>query len=199
MPSDGSITELISRVKAGDGEAARRLWDLCAGRLLALAQARLGGKPHGVADEEDVVLSAFASFFRGAERGQFPQVHDREDLWNLLAIITTRKALDLLAHAGRQKRRPATEANRPGDTLVGAGDVEQILDPHPPPDIAILLDEECQRLLRSLGDVQLRSVAVWKLEGYTNEEVAAMLGCTLRTVERKLRLIRTIWEAEVRI
>jgi DNA-binding CsgD family transcriptional regulator len=43
----------------------------------------------------------------------------------------------------------------------------------------------------------LRSVAVWKLEGYTNKEVAAKLGRAPATVERKLRLIRATWEKEV--
>ena len=46
---------------------------------------------------------------------------------------------------------------------------------------------------RLLGDDTLRKVAVWKMEGYTNEEIAGHLGCVPRTVERRLREIRQIW------
>ncbi len=54
--------------------------------------------------------------------------------------------------------------------------------------------EECQRLLGQLGAGGLREVAVWKMEGYSNEEIAAKLGCVPRAVERKVALIRPLWE-----
>jgi DNA-directed RNA polymerase specialized sigma24 family protein len=57
--------------------------------------------------------------------------------------------------------------------------------------------EECRRLLAELGSDELRQVALWKLEGYTNEEIAPMLGRGRATVERKLDLIRKRWEKEV--
>jgi hypothetical protein len=57
-----------------------------------------------VADEEDVALSAFDSFCRGAEKGRFPRLQDCDDLWQLLFMITTRKAADLVEHERRQKR-----------------------------------------------------------------------------------------------
>src|SRR5436190_81378 len=47
-----------------------------------------------------------------------------------------------------------------------------------------------------LGAEGLRAVALAKMEGYTNEEVAARLGCVPRTVERKLRMIRKAWEED---
>jgi hypothetical protein len=51
-------------------------------------------------------------------------------------------------------------------------------------------------LLQKLGDEGLRTVARLKQEGYTDAEVAGRLRCSLRTVERKLKLIRAIWEQE---
>ena len=50
-------------------------------------------------------------------------------------------------------------------------------------------------LFRSLGrlrDPALRRVAVWKLEGYTNAEIAERQGCSLPTVERRLAIIRRL-------
>jgi hypothetical protein len=60
--------------------------------------------PRRAADEEHVALSAFASFCRGVERGQFPRLADRKDLWGTLVVITARKALDLAAAQRRLKR-----------------------------------------------------------------------------------------------
>jgi DNA-directed RNA polymerase specialized sigma24 family protein len=40
----------------------------------------------------------------------------------------------------------------------------------------------------------LRQVARLRLEEYTNGEIAGRLGCSERTVERKLVLIRGFWE-----
>ena len=57
--------------------------------------------------------------------------------------------------------------------------------------------EECRRLLEGLGDESLRAVARWKMEGWTNREIAARLGCVEHTVERKLRSIRRLWSEEV--
>ena len=56
--------------------------------------------------------------------------------------------------------------------------------------------EQCDRLLGSLDDDTLKSIAVWKTEGYTNEEIAAQLGVVLRTVERKVHAIRERWTSE---
>jgi len=46
------------------------------------------------------------------------------------------------------------------------------------------------------GGSRPRRVALAKMEGYTNDEIAAQLECAPRTVERKLRLIRSLREAE---
>jgi DNA-directed RNA polymerase specialized sigma24 family protein len=149
-------------------------------------------------DEEDIALSALASFFQGAARGQYNQLHDRDDLWHLLVLITTRKVFDLVEYQGAQKRSHGSECPRapssvrPSSSPENRG-AEGLIDPKPPPDLVVLLDEECQKLIQRLGDAKLQAIAVWKLEGYTSEEIAGLLSCTVRTVERKLNLIRSIW------
>src|SRR5262249_47644987 len=72
----------------------------------------------------------------------------------------------------------------------------EVLSREPTPDLATLVAEEYRRLLDRLPDARLRSVAQWKLEGYTNDEIAAKLGCVRRTVERMLQLIRSLWNEE---
>src|SRR5215471_1494807 len=201
MESDGSVTHWISLLKAGEHAAAQPLWEAYCRRLAALARHMLRAAPRRAADEEDVALSAFDSFCRGAEQDRFPQLHDRLDLWQLLVLLTARKAFDLTQHERRQKRGGGAVLGEaalpcPADSSAQEAALEQIEGPEPTPAFAVQVAEECRRLLERLDSPELRSVALRKVEGYGNEEIAAQLGCGLRTVERRLRLIRSIWEQE---
>jgi DNA-directed RNA polymerase specialized sigma24 family protein len=192
MSPQGTITHLIARLKQGDREAAQGLWQAYFHRLVALARARVRSAV-GMADAEDVALSAFDSFFRGVERGRFPALEDRDDLWQLLFVLTVRKAINLVKHEGRRSRG--------GGRLVSLSDLDaRLLDgvssTEPGPELAAQMTDECRRLLCRLGDDSLRSVALGKLAGETNREIAARLGCVEQTVERKLRSIRGLWSAE---
>jgi RNA polymerase sigma factor (sigma-70 family) len=201
MSAQGSVTNWIGELKAGNHEAAQQLWERYFRRLVGLARKRLEGLRKRAADEEDVALSAFDSFCRGAERGRFPLLDDRDNLWQLLVVITARKAADLAQQERRQKRGggklqgESVLAGLPDSGGVAAG-IEQVLGREPTPEYAAQVAEEWQRLLESLANPELRSVALWKMEGYTNDEIAAKLGRSVGTVERKLRLIRSLWEKE---
>jgi DNA-directed RNA polymerase specialized sigma24 family protein len=200
MASPGSVSRWISKLKAGDREAAQKLWECYFDRLVGMARSKLQGSPRRAADEEDVALSAFASFCRGAEQGHFPQLADRDNLWRLLVTITVRKAVDLINHEGRQKRGGGAVQSEaalcgPGDSGTGEGGWEQIVSREPTPEFAAQVAEQCQRLLGRLNE-ELRSIALWKMEGYTNAEIAAKIGCVTATVQRRLRLIRAVWLKE---
>jgi DNA-directed RNA polymerase specialized sigma24 family protein len=198
MRPDESVTEWIEHLKGGDGDAARHIWQRYHAGLVRLACQHLAGVRRAAADEEDVVLSAFHSFCQAVEAGRFPRLNDRDDLWRVLVCLTERKAIDLVRGQQRLKRGGASvegESGLPGG--ADAGGLDALPSREPAPDFAAQVAEECQRLLELLGDDQLRAVALHKLEGYANEEIAARLGCALRTVERKLKLIRELWEAEV--
>ena len=90
------------------------------------------------------------------------------------------------------------EAARSGpvDSSAHETALEQVEGPGPTPAFAAQVAEECRRLLERLDSPELRGVALRKTEGYSNEEIVAQLGCGLRTVERRLQLIRSIWEQE---
>jgi DNA-directed RNA polymerase specialized sigma24 family protein len=200
MSSEGSVSYWIGLLQAGNYSAAQLLWERYFQRLTALARHKLGDLPRRAADEEDVALSAFDSFCRGVERGRFPQLHRRDNLWRLLVVITARKAFLLRRQETRQKRggRAAhDDVSRPTTSPEGEPSLDQLLGREPTPAFAAQMAEESQRLLGSLGDTELESVALWKMEGFTNQEIAGKLACGLRSVERKLRLIRTIWAQEI--
>ena len=85
----------------------------------------------------------------------------------------------------------------PHDSAGGEVGLQQIIGREPSPDFALQVAEECRRLLDRLDDDTLRSVALLKMEGHTNDEIAFRLGFAPRTVERKLRRIRTLWSQSI--
>src|SRR5207237_2887133 len=104
MSRQGSVSVWLDQLQGGDSAAAQQLWQRYFPRLVRLARRKLQDFPRPAADEEDVALSAFDTFCRNAERGQFPQLLDRDSLWALLVVITSRKASHLLRDQCRQKR-----------------------------------------------------------------------------------------------
>jgi DNA-directed RNA polymerase specialized sigma24 family protein len=192
MSSPGSVTIWLARLKDGDAQAAQHLWQGYFARLVGLARTRLQGRPRAIADEEDVALSAFHSFCQGVERGVFPRLDDRDDLWQLLVVITARKASRLLRDQTRRKRGGGTV--RHASSLDH--ELSSVIGTEPTPDFAAQVAEQCGRLLEMLGDAELQAVARDKLEGYSNVEIAQRLGVVERTVTRRLSVIRKLWAVE---
>jgi DNA-directed RNA polymerase specialized sigma24 family protein len=197
MSSSGDVTHWLRQLRGGEREAVQDLWQRYHRALVALARGKLGSLPRAAADEEDVALSAFDSFIRGAEQGRFVRLHDRDDLWQLLLVITTRKAHDLAEHEGRDKRDWRRQAPADGAAGEDGALLQSLIGREPDPAFAASVAEECRRLLARLPDAELRRVAVLKLEGYTNEEIAGQVKVVLSTVERWLNLIRKHWAGEV--
>jgi DNA-directed RNA polymerase specialized sigma24 family protein len=202
MPTEdeGSVTYWLSELKAGAPTAAQPLWDRYFDPLVRLARTKLRATHRGGADddEEDAALSAFDNFCRGVAQGRFPQLADRDDLWRLLVTITTRKVVDQVRRRSRQRRgggRILGEADLAGpDAAREPAGLDAVAGPELSPEFAAMVAEESRRLLNVLGDETLRRIATWKLEGHTNEEIAARLGCAVRTVANKLKYIRMAWE-----
>jgi len=196
--SSGSVTRWIGDLKGGDDQAAQALWRRYFDPLVRLARDRLNNVPRAAADEEDVALSVLNRVFRGAAEGKYPEVGDRDALWGILAKITVDKAIDQ-RRKERALKRGGGKTRGQADLADGDSEVDllaQAPDRGPSPELAALIDEQFQHLLARLGKDDLRKVAVWKMEGYGNEEIARRLDCGLRTVERKLEVIRALWEAD---
>jgi RNA polymerase sigma factor (sigma-70 family) len=200
MDQSGSVTRLARDLRSDNPhareEAARQIWDRHFGRLLALARRHLDARVRVREDEEDVLQSMYKSFCCRQQRGDF-DIADRDALWNVLVTITLNKARNV-ANRHRSRRRDVRlewSATGPGEEGSSSPhwSLEQMEASEPTPAEASELCEELQRRLRCLEDPALRRIALWKLEGYTNAEIAPKLGCTERTVERKLERIRERW------
>jgi DNA-directed RNA polymerase specialized sigma24 family protein len=190
MSDVSSITLWLHRLKAGDrSQAVDRLWNVYFTKMVGLARRHLGSRNRAADDEEDVALSAFQSFVEAAQRGRFPRLDDRDDLWQVLFVVTARKTADHVESAGRQKRG----GGRVIQPLID--EIDLLASSEPDPAEAIALTEDLEALLTRLDDPLLKQIALQKLDGYTNEEIAVRIERSVPTVERKLALIREKWSA----
>jgi DNA-directed RNA polymerase specialized sigma24 family protein len=198
MHPHGSITGVIQGLRSDDpvvrDAAARLIWDRYFRDLLTLARNNLDKRIRLRTSEEDVAQSMFKSFCLRQQRGEF-ELTGRDELWKLLVTITIRKARNAAKAQRRDKRDIAREQTLPGNDATGPADwvLEQMEAADPSPLEAAVLNEALELRLMALADPELREIALWRLEGYTNGEIAGRRECTQRSVERKLARIRSLW------
>jgi RNA polymerase sigma factor (sigma-70 family) len=185
-----SVTRWINDLRGGDDSAADLLWGFLKSRLMSLASTKTGST--AVYDEEDVAISAFATLCSGIQVGRYDQIDNRENLWSLLAVITINRARKLARNEGRIRRGGNVKQVNDSDHILS-----QYFSKEPSPEFSTLAKEECRRLLDLLPKQELRVVAILKVDGHTNEEVAEILGCSRRSIQRRLNLIRDIWVNEL--
>jgi DNA-directed RNA polymerase specialized sigma24 family protein len=196
MSKSTNVSHWIDLVKAGDSAAANRIWQHYFDRLVRSVRARLYGQNRAVSDEEDIVLSVFDSFYSAVEKGRFPDLSDRDDLWRLLLRMSARKVVDKRRHDLRQRRGGNVKLH----SLALAGDDENVIEAigdEPSPEMVLMMQESVEQFLSHLGVGQLRDLAGAKLEGYSNAELAQRFACSERTIERRLHLIREKCHQEV--
>lgn len=194
----GSVTRFVevlaTETASGREQAAREIWNRYVSRLIPMARHELDQRTVQRVDEDDVVQSVFASFYDRVQEGKFA-IADRDDLWRLLVTMTIFKSRRAIAKHRRQRRDARREETAPGDsddTDLSWSDL--VGDDQPTPAEALILVEDVERRLNQL-DQTCRQVALWRLEGYSNQEIAAMMDVAERTVERKLERIRKVWLA----
>ena len=197
MTVERSETYWLDELKAGRLEAAAPLWTKYFCRLQGLARQKLSGSPRRAADEEDVAISAFHSFCRGVQDERFRQLESRSDLWQVLAMITTRKAIRQVERERAQKRGGGAVRGESvflkADGDYDAAGLAQFIGGGPTPGFQAAAEEEFELLLDRLDQPALRQIALLKLDGHTNQEIAEQIGRNVRSVERKLNLIRSLW------
>ena len=196
MSKSTNVSHWIDLVKAGDSVAANRIWQHYFDRLVRSVRGRMLGQNRVVSDEEDIVLSVFDSFYVAAAKGRFPDLSDRDDLWRLLLRMSARKVVDKHRHDGRQRRGGNVEVHSLDH--AGANDsVKEAIGNEPSPEMVLMMQESVEKLFSHLGVGQLRDLAGAKLEGYSNMELAERFGCSERTIERRLHLIREKCQQEL--
>ena len=188
MAIDPSFEVVISRLRAGDEEAAAEIFRRYVHRLIALASRQFETRFRAKADPEDVVQSVYKSFFRRDDRSPF-DLSDWDGLWSLLATITVRKCID------RRQFWRAARRDVGRETALGPDPTDEAcwdaVDRGPTPLQATVLTDTLEELIRRLAPHQ-RALAELSLQGYTAPEVAGRCGCSERTVARVLKRIKDL-------
>lgn len=191
----GSVTHWIKPLQAGDPAAAEFVWDRYFDLIVRLARQQLLGVRNSCQDAEDVALSALNALCHAARGGKLASLADRDDLWRLLATCTL--------HRSRNVRRDSRRLKRGGGVallpLPTTGHEQCLSTREPTPDEAAQLTVDLRALMDRLDREdpthRLRQVALWKLEGFTDLEIARRQNCSRKTVCVRLSLIRALWQS----
>lgn len=181
MAEQNSVTEWIHAIRRKDDVAAGALWNRYFDRLMHIARSRMTNLPRSTYDEEDAALSTFRVLYGKLQQGNYGELGSRDELWNLMLKILIRKVGHRVVYEETEKRTPPGPPGHLADARASATNP---------------MASECSELLSKLSSVDLEQVAIWKLEGYTNDEIALKLNRTRRTVQRMLELIRSIWQEQ---
>ena len=180
---DETSAELLARYGDGDDDAATEMFGRYVERLTLLARSRLSPKLAARTDPEDVVMSAYRSFFVGAQRGQF-SLRRSGDLWRLLVSITLHKLYRGAKHHSAEMRSVDSERHI---SLEHAADT--LHSREPTPDEAITLADELESIMSGLDSFGQRVLEL-RLQGERIAEIAADTGRSERSVRRTLCDIR---------
>jgi DNA-directed RNA polymerase specialized sigma24 family protein len=199
MSSIGSVTRWIEQLKAGEeaalGELHKRYWPF----LVELARRKLGAAPRRATDEEDVAQQAFWGFYQTLKAGRLPRLANRYDLLALLTHITACQAINQIKHEVAVQKRgggrvrdeamlhPSADSSEPGRGL------DAVPDPGTTPAEQAMLHDCYDHYVNALPE-HLRPFAELCLAGCTHHQIADQLGCTERTVDRKMVLIMAKWQ-----
>jgi RNA polymerase sigma-70 factor (ECF subfamily) len=190
---DGSFDELMARLKAGDQDAASRLFHEYAHRLIGVARKHLDGVIRRKVDPEDVLQSVFRTFFLRQADGRVV-LHDRQSLWGMLVVITLRKCNERIKYFHAARRNIEREAyRRPSDSDSSSSWQHPATDPTPSE--GAMLAEAVERLVAALSERE-RDIVELHLQGLEAPEISNQLGCSERTVHRILKRIRDKLERE---
>jgi DNA-directed RNA polymerase specialized sigma24 family protein len=197
MSSIGSVTLCVQQLHSPDcrerDEAARVIWERFGARLQALVRRHLDNRIRRREDEHDILQSMYASFCLGQLEGKASPA-SREELWKLLVRITMCKVVNTAHrhHAARRdvrRERPEVADQKAAGSLFPHWMLEHVERAKPSHEEKVAVLEEVERLLQGLNE-DLRRIVLWKLDGFTNAEIAKMMGRTVRSVELKMQLIR---------
>ena len=171
--------------RAGEEAVARAIFERFTRRLIGLARNQLDARLHHKIDPEDVVQSAYKSFFLRYGEGALA-AEGWDGLWGLLTLITLRKCADRVRYHRAERRDAFREASAPAD---GDEPWRGVAGREPTPEEAAVLAETVERLFRGLEGTE-RAVVELSLQGYSTQEISERLGRAERSVRRLRERVR---------
>ncbi len=185
----GSITQWLSKLRAGQSQAAEPIWNRYQAKLLSIASQKLDQNPDRSIDGEDLVQSSFRYVFVAIQNGRYPDIDNREDLWGLLYVATVNRV--------RQHYRDVNAFKRSHISSVQAIDpaiLEDLQSSFAQAEVADLLEYLLSRLDLEDPSLTLRKIALLYLDEHSASSIAKALHKRKTSILISLRLIRSIWQ-----
>jgi RNA polymerase sigma-70 factor, ECF subfamily len=182
MTRDDLFSDLMVRLRQGDQDAATLVFERFSARLLRLALKHLDPAICPKVDPEDLIQSAFRSFFNRQVSGHFEELGSWDELWNLLLVITLRKCANKNKYFQRASRDVRRETAL-GTRLDSSSPEFEPVAEGPTAEEVTVLDETIRELLNCFNDRQQQVLALW-LKGWTPFQISERIRCTERTVYR---------------
>ena len=197
---DDPVTIWIEQVRQSDDEAIKHVWQHFADGLQEYARGKIHPKTRRVYDEQDAVQSMFLSLCQGLKADRYPDLQNRDNLWRLMLVMTGRKISKrhrFDRQLKRDNRRLLTDSyfvqnsqDRNSPNLYPSA-------AEPTPELLAEFADTSSALIEALGTDNLKDVALLRIEGLDDCEIASRLQCSRSTVQRRLVMIRKIWEVEL--
>ena len=192
-----NFSQWLSKLAEGDEDVAQEIWDDYYGWMVRFAQRKL--KRFAVSrsdyDEEDVASDAMCDFYCGMEKRQFHDLHDRDNLRQLLFTITVRKVNDRRKHYFTQKRgggQVLDEFSLKTQPRYKKEGINGFHKKQPTPEQEVSNDENLQQMLQTLPNATLRQIAIMTLDNISTKKIAGKLRISLQTVYNNRDKIRHI-------
>ena len=186
--SQWDSVQSFDRFVQGNESAADEIFHRYIKRLMLLARSRLSKKLASRMDPEDVVMSAYRSFFLSARDGKFT-IEKEGDLWRLLVEISLHKLYRGANYHLAAKRSVDAEVANVEHEKTGANRGGKSREPSP--DLAMMAADELEKLMRGLQPVE-RRVVQSRLQGYSMTEIAKELEISDRTVRRYIAKAKSL-------
>jgi len=198
MEKNDDLSTAICELNRVLPEEAERIWQGFFPRLMRFAKSRIASFQTGAFDEEDIALSAIKSFFRCMEAGKYPTLEGDDELWRLLVTITSRKITAQLRRqmaAKRAKEHTESVFGDVNDDSIAPG-LAQVMDERNLPESTSAVIDACEEMLTLLTNEMVKRTAIMRLEGYSNEEIAVELECSVARVKQRVARAKQIWNQQ---
>ena len=185
----GSITHWLSKLQAGQSEAAEPIWIRYQAKLVSIATQQLAENPDRSVDGEDLVQSSFGNVCLAVQNGKYPDIDNREDLWGLLYIATVNRVREHYRELRALKRFHISSSQAIDPSILA-----YLQTPFAEAQAADLLEYLLSRLDLEDPSHLLRQIALLYLDDHSASSIAKRLHKRKTSVLISLRLIRSIWQ-----
>ena len=192
MTSDtGSVTRWLQRLQAGESGAAQAIWDRFYQRVVRFAELQMKRNADRAVDGEDIAQSAFRAVYHAVMNGRYPDMDNRQELWQLLIVSIRNRVRRHFRDIHTQKRM----VNEKGLLLMQDRlNAIELSGPVAQAELADLLAMLLRVLDQEDPTGELRQIALLQLEEYSASAIARKLKRRKSYILQRVRMIRILWQ-----